>query len=394
MVRTYILFFPPHINANIYMSLLRVVHVLLCPFLTYKKCCRIFYFFLALVASGTAQPPKVERATATCTMMEPTASAPGSLVVLKPCSSCKQQLQPKDMTSTQKADECKGTTDQWRCKPCGQVVSRISRRGYDQEQKKTIADFSPTSRVKFMKESQSLFGPDLDKKVHETSINSRLRKQASVFAAEGDYVDIDGEDGVKETMKNKPEDLKALLENSRTFFCPVFQKHKIWVPKYSMKLTDENVDTEERKRKIDAEFTIKKAKKIKAPKAEPAITGDAENADNKVDDAGPPMAPIAAGQVTRLQKSIPKLEDIQLNFVSVLGECSAPDNEGLVGQKAMQKAHDDLKALQGMIQQCKHLEQHQSSPKGAMKPFFNEMVATMGKAQKQLGFLRNAIDMD
>ena len=167
MVRTYILFFPPHINANIYMSLLRVVHILLCPFLTYKKCCRIFYFFLALVASGTAQPPKVERATATCTMMEPTASAPGSLVVLKPCSSCKQQLQPKDMTSTQKADECKGTTDQWRCKPCGQVVSRISRRGYDKEQKKTIADFSPTSRVKFMKESQSLFGPDLDKKVHE-----------------------------------------------------------------------------------------------------------------------------------------------------------------------------------------------------------------------------------
>ena len=106
------------------------------------------------------------------------------------------------------------------------------------------------------------------------------------------------------------------------------------------------------------------------------------------------MAPIAAGQVTRLQKSIPKLEDIQLNFVSVLGECSAPDNEGLVGQKAMQKAHDDLKALQGMIQQCKRLEQHQSSPKGAMPPFFKEMVATMGKAQKQLGFLRNAIDMD
>ena len=31
-----------------------------------------FYFFLALVASGTAQPPKVERATATCT----TPSAP------------------------------------------------------------------------------------------------------------------------------------------------------------------------------------------------------------------------------------------------------------------------------------------------------------------------------
>jgi hypothetical protein len=316
-----------------------------------------------------------------------TTMADSKEINLKTCSSCKSPMSTEEMTKTQSGNEIQGSSEQFRCRPCGQVISRIQRRKYTEEQKRLIRELSPSSRGQMMKQTQSLFGADLDKKVFETTMQSRLRKQATVFAAQGDYHDIEGPDGVKETMKHKPGDLENLLKNGRRFVCPVFQKEQIWVPKYHMKMTDESVDTEERKRKVEAEFTVKKAKKEKIPRA---IKQEAEG---ETDGLPPPPAPLAEGQIKRLQKAIPKLEDLHLNFVTVLGTCTAPDNRGLVGDRAMEKAEKELKALQTFVQKCKTMEQEKVAPRGSMPAFFKELVDTLTQAQKTHDFMKNSLEM-
>ena len=66
-----------------------------------------------------------------------------------------------------------------------------------------------------MKDSQELFGSDLDKRVEEMSMESQARRQHTVFAAEGDFVEIEGDEGIKQKWKNNPEDLDNLLKNGR-----------------------------------------------------------------------------------------------------------------------------------------------------------------------------------
>ena len=77
-------------------------------------------------------------------------------------------------------------------------------------------------------------------------------------AAEGDYVEIEGDDGIKEKCKNRPQDLANLLKNGRRFTCPVRGKEMIWVPKYHMKVTNEDTEIEERKRKFTSHVDNKK----------------------------------------------------------------------------------------------------------------------------------------
>ena len=66
--------------------------------------------------------------------------------------------------------------------------------------------------------------------------------------------------------------------------------------------------------------------------------GEAANAAESGAKAADVPKPIPQGQLKRLEKCIPALEDLRLRFNQKLSEVEAPDNQGVIGEKVVEKA--------------------------------------------------------
>ena len=103
---------------------------------------------------------------------------------------------------------------------CCNVTSLIQRRNWTDADKKKFRDVSPSSRAAFMKDSQNLFGSDLDKKMHEITTQSRMRKQSFSFTADGKLQDIDGEEGIKQRWQTHPISWKHCWQTAVASLAP------------------------------------------------------------------------------------------------------------------------------------------------------------------------------
>ena len=293
------------------------------------------------------------------------------------CSSCREMFAPDEVTLKQKADTLKGTYDQFQCKGCGALHSRICRRWkVCPDTVEGFREVSPDSRADFMKKHQGLFGKDLDKAMVETSTASRINRSSAAFRSQGKFEDIEGPEGIKVRLKDQPEKLANILENGRRFTCPVSKFEQVWVPIHSLDLADEEIRSEEKKRKMEAASTIKREKRPKTTKKASGEGEKGETAAGEKPDASEEgeteakMVAICTGHVKRLQTSIPNLEDVLLSLSTAVTNISAPDLEGNIGPTQLTKAKSIVTDLTAMTDKCKDLESKKTAPKGSMPEFF------------------------
>jgi len=94
----------------------------------------------------------------------------------------------------------------------------------------------------------------------QTAAESSLTKQVTEFKANEEFVDVDV---VEERFKDKPEQWASIQLNAQTHRCPVRNVNMYWIPKFSMTLANSEVDTEERKRRLESSAKMAAPKKIK-----------------------------------------------------------------------------------------------------------------------------------
>ena len=295
----------------------------------------------------------------------------------KTCCSCRNAVPPEDIRQVQKTDVLKGTVDQWRCKRCVALLGRLARltKGTGTP---CLRDLTAEERTEFMKSNQNLFGKDLQKAITDINIQARLRKSGTTFSQHGDFIDIEGEDGVKAKYSNRPDQLANILERGQRITCPVRGVEAVWVPKYTLNITDEEHETDETKRKMQADYTIKKAKVSKLAKQEPPPTntdgeGDQEDKDKR-------MVNIGVGQKKRIEKIIPKLEDQKLKPSSNIGVISAPDMQGHIGQKQLDKYMSIESNLTDTVSKLKEAFAQQTAPAGHVAKLLKSVAETAESA--------------
>ena len=139
-------------------------------------------------------------------------------------------------------------------------------------------------------------------------------------------------------MKDKPEELSNLLNNSKLITCPNTQVFKVWVPKYSLACTTENSKTEERGRKIGTEENIKPVNQRK-PRA---IAATGKSATDTAEGAGDKEVPLAEPAVNKLESVAPNLEDAKLALSTQICAAKSPDLEGVLGVARFDKTGEAI----------------------------------------------------
>ena len=103
----------------------------------------------------------------------------------------------------------------------------------------------------------------------------RLERQITSWVREGDAEPFTE---VEKEFENKPEEWASILENAHVFTCPVRGVRMIVAkPKYTFRDTSEIQNVCERKRAIETECNIKKAKALKVVKPEVLETPQLQN---------------------------------------------------------------------------------------------------------------------
>ena len=132
---------------------------------------------------------------------------------------------------------------------------------------------------------------------------------------------------VQKKYEDDPEELESILANGQRMTCPIRGKELILVPEYKLNLRREDTEELDRKRQIEGEMKIKKAKKAKpalvAPGDEP---GEVE------------IKTIPDNQLQRLGNSLEKLGTSLLGLEGVLTTATSADIVNGVPQMWVAKA--------------------------------------------------------
>ena len=216
------------------------------------------------------------------------------------------------MTKIQNENAITGATEQWRCKKCNALRSRIHRLNTSVD---GFQDLTPEERAQFMLDNQSTFSQDLLKNMHEVSLQARMRKSSSLFKKHGEYFD---ETDLRDKLKNKPDQLQRILTSGHTLQCHDRGCTMYWLPNYYLELAEEDSKTESAKREIEATSVIKRAKK---PKREPQAA-EANSGDTVPDEKA---LKLTEPQAQRLTKSKPLVEDMQFKLSQALLEAPKGD---------------------------------------------------------------------
>ena len=259
------------------------------------------------------------------------------------CNTCKQSYSCIDMVQIQSADPLAGTKHQERCRLCTKLFAAMTRAKAKFGDTDGWEGLAQEERTQFMARSHGLLGAELKKAMTESVQESRMTRTTTVFSQSGKFIDIEGQEGAKEKYKDEPEKLAKLLANSKEITCPIFGSQKIWIPEYSASKTVEDREEEVRKRHASTEQVMrpKKAPKKRAIASGiqgASASGEAANAAESGAKSADVPKPIPQGQLKRLEKCIPALEDLRLRFSQKLSEVEAPDNEGVIGEKVVEKA--------------------------------------------------------
>jgi len=244
-----------------------------------------------------------------------------------------------------------------------------------------FADLDAESRVQFYKDAKDMCGPALAKQITETIQWAHVRRQSTLFSQEGEFQD---EEDVKAEYQSRPDVLDNILANAKRMHCPVRCVDMLWVPKFLIKMSQEDVTTEQKKRQCESETTVRPNKKpaIKKEKAVPALQAP----------EGEP-GPIHKAQKLRLIKIIPTLEETQRSFSTLVAESKAEDVRQYFPPKLIEKAEVTLKGLEAKIEKCKEVLGTNDVAKGGMKVIFVEVKELTGGSKNLQKQMRDCLDL-
>ena len=213
-----------------------------------------------------------------------------------------------------------------------------------------------------------MYGPTLKALLLQAITQSAIESQKSNFAAQGTFEPLKD---VEERMKDQPQELASLKANSRIITDPYFNVERIWVPNFTMSLNHEKESKVERKRKLEAETTLKPPKKAKSEKDQkPEKQRDDKAADDQIE--------LPESLVKRLETSKATLEEQLLTFSATVMEADAPDMAGHSPATMREKAGDLVKEANNT---GKEMSKLLDSKKGS-KLTATELLKT-AKAQQQ-----------
>ena len=271
------------------------------------------------------------------------------------------------MALKQKANSITGAKEQFICKPCNRLNSRVYRMMKKHDNLKGFSELSQAERKVFFQESDGLFDDALAKAMHTAIQSSSYKKQSTVFDEHGDFFD---EEEVNEKFKDRPSQLASLLAKGRRMRCPVRGVELIWVPTYSLSIKKEHGDAEERKQVVQQDTTVKR-KKIEK---ENAGTKGNRNTRPRVDGDNPPAdVPLGNAQVQRLEKAIPLLEDARLRAVTACVNASAPEMQDYVPRRYLEKSKVASNKFEAYVAEANKLMADKKGAKGEATSFFSRL---------------------
>ena len=179
-------------------------------------------------------------------------------------------------------------------------------------------------RAQFCKDNNGKFKGSLAKVVTEAITMLTVQRGSKAFTAAADYIDFTD---AEISYKSKPAEWKEICANAPRMQCPVRKVELIAIPKFSTRSSEEEINSVEKKRKMEQEEHIKKDKKAKVEKvlAEP---GDAE---------GIKMLPLLDKQQTKLDAQLGKLERESLKLAAMQSTASAAELKDYVSPAALRK---------------------------------------------------------
>ena len=174
----------------------------------------------------------------------------------------------------------------------------------------------------------------------ESVSKSRLKRSTTAVASSGDFMNIAD---LKVKLKDKPARLAALLKTAPRVMCEFTGDELICDPKYDYKHVDEDIGTDEFKRRIDGEANLKADKAASAKKK---AKTDKPTADGEVFDK--PAKDLTDAQIKRIEKTIPILEDMAHKVTESLAVATSEDLKKWVPAGVLDRAREFKKVLEDL----------------------------------------------
>ena len=267
-----------------------------------------------------------------------------------------------------------------RCTLCHRLRSRTTSVLARLCSKQEWGEIGHEKKGAFMDAAAHLFGDKLQKLVQTTLDEHRLYKATTNFNALGSFKD---EIDLTEKYKNKPEQLKNIMEHAAKYFCPVRRVTLFADPEYSLLQSDLVEQTKKSGRHVEEEDKVRPAKKAKT-KSKARAVEEAE-ADGEVAAAVPT---INKGQLNRLAKLVDK---IKTAFEGLAGPEQAVTEEKLellLPPFILPKC-EKIKAL--AMSTIASLEMAIESKKGIFDTLFNDADDCFKKTKSTTESLSNAL---
>ena len=312
------------------------------------------------------------------------------------CCTCRAMFPRGDMLKLRPDDPVKGQYEQMQCGDCNGIKNRIqyltrktpSLRG-------ALKPLSAEERKDWMVKNGKLVGEDLAKVLHQTCAQASTTKQLAEFKADGEFVDFDV---AEEKFKDKPEQWASIRLHAQTHRCPVRNVMMYWIPKFSMTLANSEIDTEERKRRLESSAKMAAAKKIKpaaAVNVAPAVGEFHGNPPEQVQIQAQMVAMTPANK-KRLESCIIRLETKQMELTSQMAEAEQEKFNELIPQRLHTLCNDTGKGLDKTLASAKAALAKGESPKGFVKILFDDikrMSATCSDLTEKLEGAMSLADM-
>ena len=309
------------------------------------------------------------------------------------CCSCRALFPRGEMLTIRPEDPEKRLPEQMQCGDCNGIKNRIqyltrktpSLRG-------ALKPLSAEERKDWMVKNGRLVGDDLAKVLHQTCVESNLTRQTAEFKAMGEFVDVDD---AEKQFKDKPEQWASVRLHAQTHRCPVRNVMMYWIPKFSLTLANSEIDTEERKRRLESSVKMAAAKKIKpaaAVNVAPAV-GEFHGKPPEQVQIEAQMVAVTPANKKRLEACIIRLETKQMELTSQMAEAGQEKFNELIPQRLHELCNDTSKGLEKTLASAKDLLAKGESPKGFVKQLFDDIKRMSATCSDLTGKLEGAMSL-
>lgn len=254
------------------------------------------------------------------------------------CCTCRKPVDEENSLVIVRADGKR--PEARRCRCCHNVRSAINRLA--SKHGNLVKDFTKVEGPKlqaFYEAHGSLRGENLRVKVEEVVQDWKNSTTRVEFNQVGNYMD---EEDLKKKYADKPEDLKNILLNARTFWCPVKKKTLYSDPEYSAKVQDavEHGTSEKIKGQAGLDDTSAAEPEPKRPKKTKKETGNgsAEQKEKK----------WTAGVKNKVTKKIDNCETKNLQLKDLVDKCNG--YAGMIPGYVITHATDTIGSMEKLLQ--------------------------------------------